>query len=101
MDDIKQLFKRRDEAIQNKDRAAFLSTQIDEIANSSVDGYLLLQKLESEVLSIYPEDDKDELSRKVFVVETYYDGDKGTRQGFLIYYLINTKQGWKIYKVSY
>lgn len=100
MGNIKKLFEKRDEAVIKDDDLLFLDTQVDEIENSSSEGYLCLQKLESKVLSIYPED-KTELTKKVFVMETYHQKDKKPRQAFLIYHLVNTTRGWKIFKITY
>lgn len=91
MDDIKSLFQQRDNAVVKKDRKLFASTQIQEIVNASIDGYLSSSNLVTEVF--YVADDSD-LKKVAFVKESY-----GTHSAFLLYHLINTAQGWKIYDV--
>jgi hypothetical protein len=100
MDEIRKLFGKRDKAVSNNNDLLFLGTQIDEIQGSSTEGYLSLQKLESKVLSVYPEDNTV-LTKKAFVMETYHHKGKKARQGFLVYHLVNTVKGWKIFKIAY
>lgn len=100
MDETKKLFKKRDEAVGKNNDLLFLSTQLDEIERSGSEGYLVLQKLESKVLCIYPEDNSVQ-TKKVFVKETYYQKGKKSRQAFLIYYLVNIGKDWKIFKIVY
>lgn len=91
MDDIKSLFQTRDTAVSQKDYEKFAFTQIDEIANASINGYLSADKLETKVLHVA---DDTELKKVAFVKENY-----GTHSSFLLYYLINTVNGWKIYNI--
>jgi hypothetical protein len=94
---IQQLFKSRDIAIQNQDRELFLSTQVDEIERGSSEGYLGVENLTTEVLSVHGEND---LEKVVFVKETYKPSKNIPYASYLIYYLVNTVNGWRIYKVK-
>ncbi len=92
MDDIKFLFQIRDAAVAQKDYEKFAATQIDAIPNASVQGYISSGTLKTELL--YAIDDT-ELKKVAFVKEDY-----GTHSAFLLYYLINTINGWKIYNTA-
>lgn len=91
MENIKSIFKTRDDAVSNKDYEQFASTQVDNISNASISGYLSSKELKTEVLHVAED---TELKKVVFVKENY-----GTHSAFLLYYLVNTVNGWKIYDI--
>lgn len=92
MDVIKALFRTRDQAVLEKDYQKFTSTQLGEIPYFSISGYISCGQLKTEVLYI-AEDTK--LKKVVFVKEDY-----GKHYVFLIYYLVETVDGWKIYDAA-
>jgi hypothetical protein len=95
--DIEHLFRTREEAVRKQDRPLFLSTQVSsEIVFGSSEGYLSLEDITTEVIYIY---DESELEKVVLVKETYKQPDKNPRSSFLVYFLTNTVQGWRIYRV--
>lgn len=94
--DIKALFEKRDKAVLKQDRKLFLTTQIAEIEHGSSDGYLAIESLKSEVLYIHEEND---IEKVVFVKETYFPKGKDPYSSFPVYFLTNTIQGWRIYRV--
>jgi hypothetical protein len=94
---ILQLFKTRDTAVKKQDRELFVSTQVDEIERGSSEGYLGVEHLTTEVLSVVGEND---LEKVVFVKETYTPSKNIPYNSYLIYYLVNTINGYKIYKVK-
>lgn len=97
---IPELFKTRDKAIATRDRKLFLSTQTGEIINSYYESYAKIDKLRTEVFSIFSE--KEMLyNRVVFGRETYFPKEKDSYSTFAIFYLIDTKDGWKIYRLAY
>jgi len=96
-EEIKALFSTRDKAVAKKDRKLFLSTQIAEIEYGYSEGYLNMKNMTSDVLYVYKE---NELEKIVFVNETYIPKDRDLYKGFLLYFLVNTVKGWKIYKVK-
>lgn len=98
MDEINKIFKTRDQAILKKDKELFLSTQIGEIRDSSSDGYLSIGKMVTEVLAV---EKINEITKMVSVKETYYVKSKKSHSILLIYYLVNTVRGWKIYGIIY
>lgn len=100
MIDVKTIFKTRDKAISKKDRNLFLSTQAGELLNCSFEGYVSVGELHTEVLHVYQEKG-DMLHNVVFVKENYIPKDKPSYASFVTYYLIDTKQGWKIYRLGY
>jgi hypothetical protein len=91
MDDITAIFQARDDAVAGNDYAKFAATQINNISNASIDGYLASQELKTEILHIAED---TEITRVVFVKENY-----GKHFAFLLYHLVNTVQGWKIYDI--
>lgn len=91
MEDIKSVFQTRDNAVANKDYKQFASTQIKEISNASISGYISTGSLETEILKI---EDDTELKKVAFVKENYC-----THSALLLYYLVNTVNGWKIYDI--
>lgn len=92
-----ELFKTRDDAINKQDRGLFLSTQVDEIERGSSEGYLGVEHLETEVIAIHGENDVEKI---VFVKENYKQNKNIPYSAYLIYYVVNTVKGWKIYKVK-
>lgn len=97
---ITKLFQTRDKAITARNRDAFMSTQAGDLPNCSYEGYISAHKLKTEVLSIY-EEKSQPLHRVVFTKETYFPQDKPAYSTFILYFLIDTKKGWKIYRLSY
>lgn len=95
--EIKQLFKTRDLAVHKQDRELFVSTQVDEIERGSSEGYLGVENLHSEVLHIHGENDVEKV---VFVKETYAPSHNIPYTSYVVYYLVNTVKGWKIYKIK-
>lgn len=96
--DVVEIFKTRDQAVAQKQPASFLATELDEgTPNSSLAGYFSVSSLLTEVLHVH-RDQHGSLS-KVFVKESYTDREQ-TRTAFLIYSLVKTSGGWKIYRVS-
>lgn len=93
---IQKIFQTRDQAVKKQDRGVFLSTQVAEIERGGSAGYLGVGSLRSEVLQIY---DESELEKVVFVKETY-STDKDPYDAFVVYHLVNTTEGWKIYKMK-
>lgn len=98
MQEIEALFKQRDDAVACDDPERFLATQIRDISNASVSGYLSQRRLVSEVLATA---DDGELVKVAFVRETYVQNTVEQRHAFLIYSLVNTIRGWKIYNVAH
>jgi|SRR3972149_8694965 len=91
MDEVKSLFQTRDQAVAKKNKQLFASTQIQDIPYASISGYISCSSLETNVLNVV--DDTD-FKKVVFVKENY-----GTHWAFLLYYLVNTVNGWKIYDI--
>jgi len=94
--EIKKLFKTRDEAVLKQDKDLFLSTQLAEVDYASGEGYLAIDRLKSEVLYIHSEND---LEKAVFVKEIYSPKRKKPYSSFVVYFLVNTKAGLRIYKI--
>ena len=95
--DIKAVFEKRDDAVRKQDMALFLSTQLYEIGFGSGAGYLSINDMTTEVLSVYEETDD---SAVTFVRETYKPSGKQPRSAFLMYFLIATRKGWKIHRFA-
>lgn len=95
--EISKLFGFRDKAVQKQDRMSFLSTQVAEIKDGSSDNYLAIDALKTEILHIHKE---NELEKVVFVKEIYSPKNNDPYVSFPVYFLVNTVQGWKIYKVK-
>lgn len=93
--EINALFSARDEAVQKQDAALFLSTQLSDIGFASSEGYISTKEMTTEVLNVYK---ASEESAVAFVRETYRPPGKRERSAFLIYFLIATRSGWKIYR---
>lgn len=93
------LFKVRDRAVATKDPKGFLGTQLDDIPNASVSGYLSIDELTSEVIAEIPAAASDS-TRVVFVKETYELAGQPKRFGYMVYRFVLTRGGWKIYSVG-
>jgi hypothetical protein len=91
MDDIKKLFQTRDTAVAKKNYQQLAATQLHDIPNASVNGYIYAGQLKTDVLHVVED---TELKKVVFVKENY-----GTHSAFLLYFLVNTVDGWKIYNI--
>ena len=91
MDALKTLFHTRDTAVRNKDYIAFASTQIQDIPTATINGYLSYGNLKTEVISVA---DDTPIKKVAFVKENY-----STHTAFLLYYLVNSVDGWKIYNI--
>lgn len=96
MEEITTLFHLRDEAVSKKDRVLFLSTQVEEINGASSVGYHVQDQLSTVILAIAK---TGALTQVAFVKETYFTGGEKSHDSFLIYFLVNTLEGWKIYRV--
>lgn len=97
-EDINRVFLARDRAVTEKNIELFRSTQLlDEIPNAASDGYLALDKLQSDVLAV---DWPQEISAVAFVRETYQDRGTVQRSTYLIYRLVLTQAGWRVYRVD-
>jgi hypothetical protein len=77
MNDIKDLFQRRDQAVRQNDKALFLSTQVEEISFHLSSQYLSLEAMTSEVLAIT---DSGDVSKVAFVKESYFQRGERVRQ---------------------
>jgi hypothetical protein len=95
---ILELFEDRDEAVLKKDRGMFLSTQVKEIQGSMSGGYMKLEKMESEVLGVV-EAGTTGLVRVVAVREKYWQKSGESHEALLLYHLVESKEGWKVYKI--
>lgn len=95
--EIVELFKKRDEAVGKKDKKVFLESQVGEMAWSFSGGYLRKEKMETEILEVV--EGKSKLEKKVAVKERYFEEGKVTHEELLIYWLIDTKEGWKVYRI--
>ncbi len=97
---IRALFKVRDKAVANKDYDSFASTQVEpNLPNVYTPGYLELDELRTEVLSINPVDESS-VAVKVFVKEMYRRASEHVRFAFIIYSLSKTENGWRIYAAT-
>lgn len=95
--EIKALFKVRDKAVRTQNRELFLSTQLAEVEHlNSLAGYFDARTMVSEVLAIHP---KSDIEVVVFVKEMYVAEESDPTDGFVVYFLVRTTQGWKIYHV--
>jgi|SRR3989338_5632955 len=98
--DIISLFRSRDKAITARNRDAFLSTQAGELPNCSYEGYVSVGRLETKILAVHS-DQMNTIHKIAFVEERYYPKNKPSYSSFVLYFLIDTKEGWKIYRLSY
>jgi hypothetical protein len=92
------LFNIRDTAVEKHDRELLLSTQLQEINEASSEGYLALASLHSQILGSCP---MPQDTQAVFVKETYMaTGATEPRESVIVYFLVQTVSGWKIYRTS-
>jgi hypothetical protein len=96
-DEIVTLSTQRGKAVKAKNKELFLSTQIEEISFFLSSGYLSQDKLITEVVAVA---EANEISKAVFVKESYFNKGMKTHDAFLIYYVVRTSKGWKIYRAS-
>lgn len=94
-EEVEALFRVRDEAVSKKDGNQFLSTQLLELPRGASESYLSVNVLRTEVLSIQQASEDDVV---VFVRESYSTQNRGERAAYLLYFVVNTKTGWKIYR---
>ncbi|MBI4451920.1 hypothetical protein HY637_00690 [Candidatus Woesearchaeota archaeon] len=97
---INALFQKRDKAVAKKDKKLFLSTQLKnlEIKNSYSTGYFKLSKIKSKVLHL-DKDDKKNNSWIAFVKEEYYQNDKFSHKGYLMYKLIKDNNRFVVHDI--
>jgi len=91
MDNVKFLFQIRDKAVADKDYKQFADTQIKDIPNASINGYISSGGMETELLKVVED---GELKKVAFVKENY-----DNHSAYLLYFLVNTVNGWKIYDI--
>jgi hypothetical protein len=98
-DDLKKIFKIRDEAVASKDATAFKLTQAYEnTSGGSVKGYFMNDNMETTLLYFeISEEREDEII--AFVKEKYSRGEN-YRFAYLVYY-ISKKLGNKITEIRY
>lgn len=97
--DIAHLFKQRDKGINEGKPKLFLDTMVEEIRMFNATGYLTSNKMETDVIAISP--DGPSLTKVVFAKETYFEKDKKTHHAYLMFYVVATSKGWKIYNIIY
>jgi hypothetical protein len=99
-EEIRDLFRQRDEAVRTKDAAQLRSRQLVDLPFASSEGYLSVDDMTTEVLYLQEDEESNIVA---FVKETYTPSESnhqsGPRSAFLIYFLVNTPRGWKIYQV--
>lgn len=94
--EITKLFKTRDEAVLKQDSKLFQSTQLPDIEYSSVQGYLAIDNLKTEVLFSH----KDSPSvRLILVKEIYKPEGKPAYSAYVLYSVVHTEKGWLVYKI--
>lgn len=94
--EITKLFQTRDKAVLKQDAKLFQSTQLPDVEYSSVQGYLAIDNLTTEILFIH----KDSFSvRLVLVKETYKPNDKSAYSSYILYSVVHTEKGWFVYKI--
>uniref|UniRef100_A0A7C4R8Q2 Uncharacterized protein n=1 Tax=candidate division CPR3 bacterium TaxID=2268181 RepID=A0A7C4R8Q2_UNCC3 len=84
---IKKIFKTRDEAVIKNDLHLFLSTQTGEIAKSGSEGYLKTGKLVSTVLHVH-NDNQDPNLWVVLVQEDYFFDGNFSHRSYLLYKIV-------------
>lgn len=95
-EEIQGIFQTRDEAVRKQDAQLFESTQLQGIAFASIESYLSINDMTTEVLYVHEGSD-DELV--VLAQETYKPRDRAPHSSYLLYFLTNTRKGLKIYKI--
>lgn len=92
MDPIKVIFQTRDNAVAEKDEKKLAATQLQDIPYASIHGYISCGYLQTTLLHVVDED--TDLKKIAFAKEDYK-----THSAYLLYYLVNTVDGWKIYDI--
>lgn len=87
---IESLFKIRDEAVSKKDKKLFLSTQIKEIDGSSSKGYLDTDRMKTTILHVHRAESESNVWI-AFVREDFFQSDKLTHHGYLLYTVVDRK----------
>lgn len=98
-EEIKKLFKKRDDAVKHHDASSFTSTQVDNYTSAS-DSFLSLVDMKTDILFVYTEKETP-FRTVVFVKENYTPKDIAPYSYLATYHLANTTQGWKIYRLVY
>ncbi len=98
MEQIQKLFQQRDIAVKTKDVALFEATQLNETAGPPSSQYFAVDAIQTEILT--QADDTVDLTKVIFVKETYFTGNTPSHHNFVIYGLVNTIAGWKIHTIT-
>ncbi len=94
---IQAVLNERCAAIASKDLAAFQKTQLQEIPGSTSEGYMLVDTLRAEALSVHV-DQEDPTLILSLVLETYLHGGTPSHRGYLLYFFRRFNDG--TYKVA-
>lgn len=94
--EITKLFQVRDEAVLKQDAKLFQSTQLPDVEYSSVQGYLAIDNLKTDILFIHKE---SPTTRLVLVKETYQPKEKAIYSTYVLYFIVHTEKGWLIYRI--
>ncbi len=94
--EITKLFQTRDGAVLKQDAKLFQSTQLPDIDLGSVQGYLGIDHLTTEILFIHKE---SSLVRLVLVKETYKPKTKAAYSAYVLYSIVHTEKDWLIFKI--
>jgi hypothetical protein len=98
MKQFEDIFKTRDSAVEAKNKELFLSTQVEEIADFTADGYMNLKGMISKIIA---SEKVTEIVQIVFVKEIYsYSEIHENKRAYVLYKLIKTESGWKIYQAA-
>jgi hypothetical protein len=97
---IRNIFKIRDRAITQKDPELFLSTQINEIQGSGVEGYMKTDRLKTIVLHAH-HDDKDSNLWIALVQEDYFYEGQFSHRIHLLYKLLEKDKKLLIYDIKW
>ena len=100
LDELVQILAIRDVAVAEKKQSLFLSTQLGEIENSGSEGYLKLDKLVSDLLSVH-EDEHDHKRAVALVKETYWRDGRPSHYGYLLFYLHRDADCLKISDIAW
>ena len=93
---ITKLFQTRDKAVTKQDAQLFRSTQLPEVEYGSVQGYLSIDDLRTEILFIFKD---SSLTRVVLVKETYKPKGEAAYSTYVLYFVVNTEKSWFVYKI--
>jgi hypothetical protein len=99
MPTIHDLFVMRDAAVGKHDIRSFQNTQLSQIIGPIAEAYTSLSRLVTDVIA--EAEDEPGVSVVVFVKETYYQDDTRVDSNFVVYGLINTAAGWRIYSAAH